>query len=252
MMTTTKKKILITRAQSDSEKFAELIRQEGTLPIICPLIETKLRHSSVKLQTTSDDWLIFTSVKGVESFLSQYKTFFLKNTCKVAVIGETTKQALEKYGVRVDFMPKVFRAKNMMAEFFQQFNYVRRIIHIKGNLALSTIQEACKERGISYQSFIVYETNPVTPTYQQTNAIQMADFLTAASPSTIDALAQTIKLLPTKAQIVERPIICIGPTTASAAEKNGFMQIFTPETYTVEGMIEKIQILINQAKETVK
>lgn len=247
-----KKKVLITRAKSDSEKFAELIRQEGALPIICPLIERKLRPPSLDLQTNSNDWLIFTSVTGVESFLIQYKSFFLANSCKVAVIGDATKQALERHGIRVDFMPKVYRAKNMMAEFFQKFHQVNRIIHIKGNLALSTIQEACKEKGISYQGIIVYETNLLTPNDQEKDDINRADFLTATSPSTIEALVQAIKLMPTKAQIIQRPIICIGPTTAKAAKRNAFKQILTAETYTVEGMIEKISILINQTKETVK
>src|SRR5699024_5756739 len=137
-----------------------------------------------------DDWLIFTSVNGVAFFLAQYKAFFIENTCKVAVIGEATKQAIENHGVQVDFMPKVFRAKNMMEEFIHKFNNVKRIIQVKGNLALPTIQDACKERGISYKAVIVYETNYVTPTYQQTDAIQKADFLTASSPSTIDALTQ--------------------------------------------------------------
>src|SRR5699024_8238776 len=118
--------------QSDSDKFAKSMKEQGGVPIICPLIETKLRRSPFELQTTSDDWLIFTSVNGVAFFLAQYKAFFIENTCKVAVIGEATKQAIENHGVQVDFMPKVFRAKNMMEEFFHKFNNVKRIIQVKG------------------------------------------------------------------------------------------------------------------------
>jgi hypothetical protein len=43
--------------------------------------------------------------------------------------------------------------------------------------------------------------------------------------------------------ILDIPVVCIGPTTALAAEEAGFTEIYFPDEYTAEGMVDELLVI---------
>ena len=234
------KKILLTREQKNNKIFAAKLRRLGAIPVFCPLIQTE-SYECDPPYVNATDWVIFTSVNGVTYFLTQYPNFFTKQTCRIAVIGEKTKDACLKHGIPVHFQAAVYRANEMMQAFFRQYKEVSRIIHICGNLALSTIRLACQKQLVPYKAILVYRTNLRTLTYQEGTNIATVDYLTATSPSTVTGLIHAVTETPAVSHAFSLPIICIGPTTENAARKAGFTNTVLAEKYTIEGMIEMMK-----------
>jgi uroporphyrinogen-III synthase len=48
--------------------------------------------------------------------------------------------------------------------------------------------------------------------------------------------------------ILDIPAICIGPTTAKAAEEAGFTEIYFPDEHTAEGMVGELLVISGKLK----
>src|SRR5437762_9613169 len=70
--------VVITRAQNQAEEFVTELEQYGAEVILCPTIEISELESYERLDEAIEhlygyDWLIFTSVNGVEHFFKRLK-----------------------------------------------------------------------------------------------------------------------------------------------------------------------------------
>ena len=78
-------------------------------------------EESEALQGLKLDWVFFFSPSAVQNLLSQngdWKAHLQKGESKLAVIGETTKKALNEFGLDADFVPKESDAEAMIEELF--------------------------------------------------------------------------------------------------------------------------------------
>lgn len=77
----------------------------------------------------SPDWLVFTSPTGVrvfmDAFLDRYDVRNLLHT-KIAVIGEGSREALFRYGLRASFMPSVYDGETLGRELAQRIREDRK------------------------------------------------------------------------------------------------------------------------------
>ena len=68
-------KVLITRPRSQADSFADALTKAGFEPIFFPVIEIRPFEENVALDRAIEklgcyDWIVFTSVNGVEAFFS--------------------------------------------------------------------------------------------------------------------------------------------------------------------------------------
>ena len=49
-------------------------------------------------------------------------------------------------------------------------------------------------------------------------------------------------------RIFNIPAICIGPTTARAAEEAGFTEVYFPNEHTAEGMVNELMVIAGALK----
>src|SRR5687768_463921 len=95
--------VVITRALAQAEDFVAELKKYGAEVILCPTIEISELDSYERLDEAIDhlygyDWLIFTSVNGVDYFFRRLKARG-RNTSeldelKVCAIGEATAERL--------------------------------------------------------------------------------------------------------------------------------------------------------------
>lgn len=122
----TGKTVLVTRSASQSQKFNQLLEQEGatiiempTLVITPPSSWAGLDYAIANL--AHFDWLILTSSNGVDYFfkrlLNNGKDARALVGIKIAVVGKKTAASLKQHNLQPDFIPPNFVADSLVEHF---------------------------------------------------------------------------------------------------------------------------------------
>jgi uroporphyrinogen-III synthase len=246
------KTVMIPRGKAHSKSFAELVARNGGIPVEIPLIAFQPVAASQNLLNTltnihTYDWIIFTSNVTVETFYS----FMEKDNRlqpKIAVIGEKTKETLEDFGERVDFVPEEYVAEGFIEGFLPHVHLGEKILIPKGNLARDYISAALKKKGALVDEIIIYET--FLPEESRGKLVKMLtdrslDILTFTSPSTIDHFMKIVEEYNLRDELEHCIVACIGPVSKRKAEQWGLKVHAMPEKYTVEEMLKSIAKYIN-------
>ncbi len=118
------KVVLLPRSAIGRDEFREGLKRFGatvkTIAVYDILIPKKesVAEEIEKIRTSKIDWYLFTSPSTYQNFLtlleiSNPAEFFRKS--KIAAIGPTTKEAIERTKVRVDVVPKKFAVTHAIA-----------------------------------------------------------------------------------------------------------------------------------------
>lgn len=247
------KTVLVTREKSQAKTFSEVILKYGGQPIEVPLLEIicKKRSKEDFQHISTYEWIFFTSSNGVNCFfqlLKEHNQLELIRSCKLAVVGHKTEDALKRYGLNADFIPTVYNAETMANEFMDVYPNENkgRILLVRGNISRPTLPVEFKKHGYQVDLIEVYET---VSHYQMKDRLNKQitdyhiDFITFTSPSTVHAF---VAMVDYSAGYKDLVCVCIGTTTEEAARQAGFKTILVPHTFTVEGMVERMTEYVNR------
>ena len=107
--------MLVSRARKQAGALSSTLRELGCEVIEIPFIEIRKPSSFAALDIVlhnlaNYDWLILTSVNGVEALFARMAKYRIKRSAlshlKIAAIGPATKSAIEKHGLTVTVTPK--------------------------------------------------------------------------------------------------------------------------------------------------
>ncbi|HSW97229.1 MAG TPA: uroporphyrinogen-III synthase [Candidatus Saccharimonadales bacterium] len=245
--------IVVTQPEPENKTFQNNLSQEGatvytfpTIKIMENLLDEKI--DKILENIASYDWIIFTSVKGVTSFMHILEKLkinknILRNK-KIGAVGPRTAYKIQSYGLSVQFIPKTYTSEYLAKE-------IKDITHKKILLARSDIAPKKLIRDLERKKGIVtdiptYKTRYITTSdliFEKMIKTDKIDFITFTSPSTVQGFFKRIINEEVRNKLYTIPVLCIGPVTKKATEKFGFKYIFTPDTYTTDGMIKKLQDL---------
>lgn len=119
------RRIGITRPVAQAASAIERVLELGGEPILLPTIEIlppkDWRAVDAMLARLCEfDWLVFTSVNGVESFLGRLWDIGgdarKLGTVQIAAIGPATGRSLRQFGLRPDLVPPAYRAESLADE----------------------------------------------------------------------------------------------------------------------------------------
>ncbi|MFD1018933.1 uroporphyrinogen-III synthase [Thalassobacillus hwangdonensis] len=250
------KRILVTRAEHQAISLSEELKKVGGEPVEVPLLGFYPRNDGKNITTIARlheyAWMIFTSSNGVKFFFDLWDKHGEEwpKDLKIAAVGEKTDEALRQHNHTADFMPSTYTAEVMADEFRQVDPDPGKVLVVRGNLSRDVLPEAFREQHVLFQTITVYDTLPMKENkrqlLQEMND-QPMDGLTFTSPSTIRAFHSFCEGEQQFEDWLHLPCLCIGPTTASEAERTGFKEIITPDSlYTVEGMVDALRKYFNQ------
>ena len=269
------KRILVTRTREQASSFSERLRKLGAIPFEFPIIriappldwqplDDALRHLC-GATFSYYDWLIFTSVNGVESVFERLNEFGLAlpiaGVTRVAAIGPATAAALAHYGVQTDLVPGEYIAEGVAASLIEDAKSRgaslagKRILLPRAAVARDVLVTELKVAGAIVQEVVAYRTLPVSSDDAQglevVRLLQAGELhmLTFTSSSTVRNFMQW--LMRSAPDIAEKlkdhaagetlPIIaCIGPITAQTARELGLHPRIEATTFTIDGLIESI------------
>ena len=192
------------------------------------------------------DWVVFTSVNGVDAFferLASPSPFQGEGLgVRVAAIGPKTAQSLAARGVTPDFVPEEYVAEAILPGLGDLCG--RWVLLPRAEIARKALPEAIMEAGGVAHEIAVYQTVPAEIDRDGLAALKSGvEAVTFTSPSTVSNFVEIVHRAGLNPLSLPRnpKIACIGPITQNAAEEAGFTGLIVAEEYTTEGLVKLLR-----------
>lgn len=242
------KSVLITRPKAQAGEFASRLQAAGFSPIFFPVIEIAPADPGpldTALQALeSYDWLVLTSVNGVEAVWERLAALTIKSlptSLKVAAIGPKTAAALQDRAVTPNFVPDEYIAEAILPGLGDLRG--RAVLLLRADLARKALAEDIRRAGGAAHEVVAYRTLPAVPEPEGMQALHNGlDFITLTSSSTarnFAALVRAAGLDPLALPGLPR-YACIGPITAATAREEGLPVDLIAQEYTTEGLVQAL------------
>ena len=250
--------IIITRALAQAAEFAAVLEGYGARVIICPAIEIVEPESYAPLDEAIEnlygyDWLIFTSVNGVDYFLRRMEARGVDvselDNLRVCAIGEATAERLRSARVHVDLVPEQFKAEGVFAaleRFIGGHEYLRgkNFLIPRAATARDYLPHALEEAGARVDVVAAYRT--IAPQSSELGRVRAllaggaVDCITFTSSSTVRNFAQLFDATDLGETLEGVAIACIGDITAATAAEYGLRTDIQPEEFTTLALAQAI------------
>ena len=242
------RRIVITRTRAQAPELAERLINLGATPIFFPTIKiapvadtTELDDAIRRLQHY--DWIIFTSVNGVEIFWERLLAASLDASSlrqvQVAAIGPATGRALAGRGVDVDFIPDEFVAERI-AEGLGNVEGLS-ILLPRAEQARTTLADMLNENGANVEEIATYHTLPASPDDKVLQRLENADAITFTSSSTVRNFVDLVGGPAAAQRLTHNAVVaCIGPITAGTATELDIPADVVAAKYTMDGLVEAL------------
>jgi uroporphyrinogen III methyltransferase/synthase len=219
------------------------------MPIEFPTIEIKSTTNEILLKKMYDslnnyDWIIFTSVNGVEVFFEnilKYQTDIRHiSRAKICAIGNATASSLEKHYLKPDIIPDEYVSESLISELKDKIKPADKILIPRAEEAREILPEELMKLGTLVDVVPLYET--ILPDYDSENlrnALQEADSICFTSASTINNFLKILEKEGLKFP-ENIKVYCIGSVTANTAKENNIKIYKIAEEYTINGLLKAL------------
>ena len=246
------KKIVVTRARAQASDLIALLRKYGAECIEIPTIKINPPKNILPLKKSIDnissfDWVIFTSVNGVQFFFdtlySQNKDVRILGHLKFACIGPVTKKILKKYGIISDVLPETYKAESVVKAFSGIEIKGKNILIPRAKDARAVLPQELKKMGAIVEEVTAYETSLVDN--DKDTLVKMLenndiDIVTFTSSSTVKNFAELLPSDKFEKLINNVSSACIGTITEKAARSRGFSPEIVATDYAIDGLMSSI------------
>ena len=244
------KRILITRAYSQSAKLSQLLHERGAIPIVIPTIAIEQLSSYDKLDNSLKnlhfyDWIIFTSSNAIDIFFERLRAIGLDaralNGVSVATIGPSTSNSLHRQGITVDFTPETFTSSDIVNELSSGIHPGNKVLLPQSDISGDLLNNGLSGMGVSVDSVTVYKTRTDVSSKTKIDRIlgSGVDVVTFTSASSVKNIRNLLNGDIT--QLSDMIVACIGPTTAAAAAKLGLKVDIIGKEFTINGLIGALE-----------
>jgi uroporphyrinogen III methyltransferase / synthase len=249
------KRILVTRARAQSSDLAAGMRELGATVYEFPTIRIvhesnpALTRATQELADARYDWLVLTSVNGVDSIfeeLGRQQRDARSLRVKVAAIGSATQRRLQERGIRADLVPLEYIAESVVAalQSREPLNG-KRILLARADIARNELPAALKKLDADVTDVIAYKT--ILETEGQETALSelekgAIDIITFTSASTARNFSQILGPERLKTVLANAPkCLSIGPITSAAMKEAGIPLTAESPTHDIPALIELIR-----------
>lgn len=249
-------RVLVGRARHQASALSAGLRDLGADVIEIPFIEIRKPRSYRPLDTAIRDiahydWLILTSVNGVEAFWSRLQTKNKKQLSHlhIAAIGPATKAAIEARGWKVSVVPKEYVAESVVASLRQKVKG-KRILLARARVARDVIPRELRRAGAKVDVVEAYETVLPRKSRVRLRALmrdprRRPHVVTFTSSSTVKNFAALLgagKSATALSKLLDGvQLACIGPVTSATLNELGLSPAIEARQYTIPGLIKAIK-----------
>jgi uroporphyrinogen-III synthase len=255
--------VLVGRARHQAGALSGELRKQGAQVIEIPFIEIRKPKSFKALDTALKsfdeyDWLILTSVNGVEAMWDRLAHLRLnrKNLrhLRIAAIGPATKKAIEQRGASVDVVPKEYVAESVVRSLRRRVKG-KRVLLVRAKVARDVIPRELRKFGAHVDVVEAYETVVPQSSRRKLEAALKSDrhrpdIVTFTSSSTVRNFVAllgstgSVPLAKNSRQTILNDIAMasIGPVTSSTLREAGLGVDIQARKYTIPGLVKAIRL----------
>lgn len=273
-------RVLVGRARHQAGNLSIELRKNGAQVIEIPFIEIRKPRSFRPLDSAlknlgSYDWLILTSVNGVEAMWQRLAKLGLSleldreghgvsraarrnkkpaasaaqaNRLRIAAIGPATKKAIEERGVAVTIVPKQYVAESVVRSLRAKVKG-KRVLLVRAKVARDVIPQELRRAGARVDVVEAYETVVPKSSRSQLQRL-MKDpkhrphVVTFTSSSTVrnfvDLLAAHRQAKQRIPQLDGVLMSSIGPVTSATLREFGLPVQIKAKVFTIPGLVAAV------------
>lgn len=235
------KRILVTGSRNMADSLEKEFEQYGGETIAISLVETIPDYSDcddIFNNLEKYSWFIFTSANGVNIFFDRLRNLRVDirklANARFAVVGTSTKKALEKYGLYADFIPSKFTSKILAEELSKELTDKDKILIVRGKQGKNFIEDKFSEMSVEFDKICIYETIQDERRADEVKRIcPDVDYIVVTSGSGARALRDM-------AGCEHDNIVAIGPVTKRDCEEAGLRVKLVAEEFDARGIVDVI------------
>jgi len=249
-------RILVGRARHQASSLSSALRDIGAEVLEIPFIEIRKPRSYKPLDQglrnlDSYDWLLLTSVNGVDAVWERLKKLRLTNSklgrLKIAAIGPATAEAIRANGARVHIVPKKYIAESVVKSLRKRVRG-KRVLLARAKVARDVIPQELRKLGAHVDVVEAYETTIPQSSRTRLNAALKSQtrrphLITFTSSSTVRNFTALLKPGGERGNLKQLDGILfasIGPVTSATLRQLGLRVDIEAEQYTIPGLVAAI------------
>ncbi len=255
------KHVLVTRPEEQAAELVDRLLSLGADPVEAPTIRVEPPDDYGPLDEACElvstfDWVIFTSVNGVEHFMRRLRQGTrdvreLKGV-RLCAVGPSTAERLTRFGLGVDLVPDDHRAEAVVEALREREDLAeQRLLLPRGDLAGALLPELLGETGAEVAVVTAYRTvlvggsdagddKDAGPDIYKMLLEQELDVVTFTSASSVRNFVKILGAEPAVDLLNTIIVAAIGPVTADAAARLGIHVTIMPAVYTVPALVDAI------------
>jgi uroporphyrinogen-III synthase len=252
-------RVLVSRAKKQAGALSSALRELGCDVTDIPFIEIRkpasYRSLDIALRNLrSYDWLILTSVNGVEALFERLaKKKFAASSLghlKIAAIGPATRKAIEQHGLSVTVTPKEYIAESVVAALRNRVERKRALL-VRAKVARDVIPRELRKAGATVDVVEAYETVAPRSSKTRLQAVlagktRRPHAITFTSSSTVKNFVALLGLRSARAALKKSAghhgvhAASIGPVTSATLREFGLPVDIEAKEYTIPGLVAAI------------
>jgi uroporphyrinogen-III synthase len=256
-------RVLVGRARHQAGALSAELHKLGATVIEIPFIEIRSPRSFRALDSSLKnlavyDWLIFTSVNGVEAMFGRMKKSKLPilnlEHLRIAAIGPATKKAIEERGIKVDVVPQEYVAESVVHSLRKKVRG-KRVLLVRAKVARDVIPMELRKAGAEVDVIEAYET--IVPASSRkrlqralANPRRKPHVITFTSSSTVRNFAELLGSWKRKLHLDGIQMASIGPVTSATMRELGMRVDIAAKEFTIPGLVKAICLKVARQKTT--
>lgn len=246
------KRIVITRARDGARVLADALTAAGADVVSIPTIEIRDPESWEPLDVAirhleEYDFLLVTSANGVRKFLERLKACGRNvddlGGLEIGAIGPATASEFERAGVKVDFVPREYRAEGLLEALGSHDLRGKAFLIPRAKVARDLVPRVLAERGARVDVIEAYET--VLPSISAAELDRLLnplpDIVTFTSSSTATNFVALLGERRAKQLLSAAAVASIGPVTSETLRRLGVSVTVEARASTLPGLVDAIR-----------
>jgi len=243
-------RVVVTRPREQAADLCRMLADAGAVPLVVPLISIEPLEDTRRLDEAirsleSYDWLVVTSANGAERFtqrLAEVRPGFdwSPGRPRTAAVGPGTAAALERAGIRVDFLPSTSTGAGLAEELASRQPLAeRRVLMPRALDGRPDAAAILRRSGAVVHDLPVYRTGTVAPSAEDLSALDGGvDAVLFLSGSAVTAWHEQARAGgPLAGRAGAAVVACIGPSTAAAARSLGLHVDVEAPAHSLESLL---------------
>ena len=266
-------RVLVGRARHQAGALSSELRQLGADVLEIPFIEIRKPRSFRPLDSALKnlggyDWLILTSVNGVEAMwarmeklvprstkrqadrfrrtgsASERAAFIRQTRLRIAAIGPATKKAIEERGLHVDVVPKEYVAESVVRRLRRRVKG-KQVLLVRARVARDVIPRELRKAGAHVDVVEAYETVVPPSSRRRLQAVlndpkKRPDVVTFTSSSTVRNFVELLGSRRSAKSLDGIRMASIGPVTSATLREQGMAVDIAAREFTIPSLVRAV------------